>query len=256
MLNRIILILLFFIIYGCMSKDVFVQEDLSPRFEKAMKYFVKGKYSRAKDQFNSIIISDNGSKLASDAQYYMAESMFQLKEYDEASISFDKFIRFATNYQKIEESRYRICECAVLSSLNYKKDQSSTIEALGLLQDFIDDYPNSVYIKLAEQSVVDIRNKMAEKDYETAKLYLKLDQFDAALIYYNGIIQNYYDTDFHDKSHVGIILTHYLNDNLDLAKEYMNNNSEKIKSLEQRNIGKSIIDNNNSHFDKILRLYK
>ena len=35
----------------CTKKDVQLEEDLSPRFEKAMKFFHKEKYTRAKNEF-------------------------------------------------------------------------------------------------------------------------------------------------------------------------------------------------------------
>ena len=103
---------------GCANKDVHLEEDLSLRFEKAMKYFDKGKFSRAKDEFNYIIMMDPGSKIANESQYYMAESMFQLEEFIESSAAFERYIRFSSDYSKIEKARYRICECAIIYSTN------------------------------------------------------------------------------------------------------------------------------------------
>ena len=45
----------------CSKKNVHVEEDLSPRFDKAMEYFDRGKYPRAKDEFDYIIMTDPGS---------------------------------------------------------------------------------------------------------------------------------------------------------------------------------------------------
>ena len=64
---------------SCGKKDVHLEEDLSPRFEKAMGYFDKGKYSRAKDEFDYIIMADSGSKIANESQYYMLNLCFRLK---------------------------------------------------------------------------------------------------------------------------------------------------------------------------------
>ena len=83
------------LLIACAKKNARIEEDLSPRFDKAMKYFDKDKYSRAKDEFDYIIMADPGSKLASESQYYKAESMFQMKEYTEASTIFDRYVRFS-----------------------------------------------------------------------------------------------------------------------------------------------------------------
>ena len=44
-----------FIIVNCGNKSVHIEEDLTPTFNKAMKYFEKGKFSRARDEFDYII---------------------------------------------------------------------------------------------------------------------------------------------------------------------------------------------------------
>ena len=135
------------LITGCAKKDLHLEEDLSPRFEKAMVYFERGKYSRAKDEFDYIIMSDPGSKIANDAQYYMAESMFQQKEYDGASTAFDRYVRFSPDHTKIEKSRFRICECAFFSSNKYQREQSKTHSALEQLEMFIEYFPASDLVK-------------------------------------------------------------------------------------------------------------
>ena len=65
----------FFILSGCTGKNVEIKEDLTPKFNKAMKFFNKGKYSRAREDFEYIILMDPGSKLANDSHYYTGESL-------------------------------------------------------------------------------------------------------------------------------------------------------------------------------------
>ena len=215
---------------GCGKKDVHLEEDLSPRFEKAMGYFDKGKYSRAKDEFDYIIMADPGSKIANESQYYMAESMFQIEEYDEASIAFDRYVRFSPDYSKIEKARYRICECAINLSNSYQREQSQTHRALEQLQMFIEDFPASDLIDDAENAMLALRLKLAQKDYEVGRMYLKLEEYDSALIYFRSVLNHYYDTSFSDDARVGIIFTHILNDNREGAKSYFKSQKERFLS--------------------------
>ena len=154
MFNKIISIVLFVILIGCAKKEIHIEEDLSPQFKKAMRYFDKEKYSRAKDEFDYIIMTDPGSKLANQSLYYMAESMFQMEEYSEASTVFDRYVRFSPDYSKIETARYRICECAINSSNPFQRDQSQTHKALEQLQMFIEDFSESDHINDAEEASV------------------------------------------------------------------------------------------------------
>ena len=218
------------LLMGCGKKNVHLEEDLSPRFEKAMGYFDKGKYSRAKDEFDYIIMADPGSKISNESQYYMAESMYQIKEYDEASIAFDRYVRFSPDYSKIEKARYRICECAINFSNSYQREQSQTHRALEQLQMFIEDFPASDLINDAEDAMLALRLKLAQKDYEVGRMYLKLEEYDSALIYFRSVLNHYYDTSFSDDARVGIIFTHILNDNHEGAKSYFKSQKERFLS--------------------------
>ena len=228
--NKVIFIILMILLTGCGKQGIHLEEDLSPRFEKAMGYFDKGKYSRAKDEFDYIIMVDPGSKIANESQYYMAESMFQIEEYDEASIAFDRYVRFSPDYLKIEKARYRICECAINLSNSYQREQSQTHRALEQLQMFIEDFPASDLLEDAEDAMLALRLKLAKKDYEVGRMYLKLEEYDSALIYFRLVLNHYYDTSFSDDARVGIIFTHILNDNRKGAKSYFKSQKERFLS--------------------------
>ena len=230
-MNKLInFILLIVLLVGCAKKDAYLEEDLSPRFEKAMKLFNKSKYSRAKDEFDYIIMADPGSKIANESQYYMAEAMFQLDEYSEASTIFDRYVRFSSNYSQIEIARYRICECAINSSNPYQRDQSQTSNALEQLQMFIEDFPGSDHIEGAEAAIESLRLKLARKDYESGRMYLKLEEYESALVYFQSVLNHYYDISFADDARIGIIFTHILNENRKGAQSYFNSQEGRFLS--------------------------
>ena len=228
---------------GCSKKDVYLEEELYPRFEKAMKFFNKGKYSRAKDEFDYIIMSNPGSKIANESHYFMAESMFQLEEYAEASTAFDRYVRFSPDYSKIEESRYRICECAINLSNLYQRDQSQTHYALEQLQMFIEDFPESDFLDDAEEAILSLRLKLARKDYEVGRMYLKSEEYDSAVIYFQSVLNHYYDTSFADDARIGIIFTHILNENRESAQSYFNSQEGRFLSDNKYKEAETLLQN-------------
>ena len=225
------------VIMNCSSNSVYIEEDLTPTFNKALKLFYKGKYLRAKDKFEYIIMTDPGSKLANESQYYKGESLFQIKEYDEAWITFEQYVRFTNNIEKIEISRYRICECAIYSTNSYQRDQRHTKRALEQLQMFLEDFPQSELVQDAEKAISELRIKLAEKEYEVGRLYLKLEEYEAAFIYFLSVLNNYYDTVFADDARIGIIFTHILNENRQGATSYLR--AEKNRFLKQEKYNKA-----------------
>ena len=126
-----------------------------------------------------------------------------------------------TAIEKIEKSRYRICECAINSTNSYQRDQKQTNRALEQLQMFIEDFPESKMVQSAEESISQLRIKLAKKDYEVGRLYLKLEEYESALIYFRSVLNKYYDTIFADKARIGIVFTHILNQNSQGAENYL-----------------------------------
>ena len=224
-----IYIIITVLLVNCGSKSVTIKDDLTPNFNKAMRFFEKSKYSRAKDEFDYIIMADPGSKLANQSQYYMGESLFQIQEYDEAWVTFDQYVRFSNDIIQIEKARYRICECAIYLTNSYQRDQKQTQRALNQLQMFLEDFPTSDWVQDSENSITELRIKLAEKDYEVGRLYLKLEEYESALIYFRSVLNHYYDTDFADDARIGIVFTHILNKNRQGAKSYLH--AEKNRFL-------------------------
>ena len=62
-------------------------------------------------------------------------------------------------------------------------------------------------------------------------MYLKLEEYESALIYFRSVLNNYYDTSFADDARIGIIFTHILNDNRQGANSYFK--AEKDRFLSQ-----------------------
>ena len=63
-----------------------------------------------------------------------------------------------------------------------RRDQSNNNLALKKLQFFIDEYPDSEFLEDSESYISILRLKKAQKIYETARLYLKLKEYD-----YDGV---------------------------------------------------------------------
>ena len=61
-------------------------------------------------------------------------------------------------------------------------------------------------------------------------MYLKLEEYESALIYFRSVLNNYYDTSFADDARIGIIFTHILNDNQQGANSYFKAEKDRFLS--------------------------
>ena len=60
--------------------------------------------------------------------------------------------------------------------------QSFLIGQIEKLQEFIDDYPNSDEREKAEADIKKLRDKLSQKAFESGVLYMKMEEYKAALL--------------------------------------------------------------------------
>ena len=85
---------------------------------------------------------------------------------------------------------------------------------------------------------------------------MKLEKYSAAVIYLNEVINNYYDTNYYEKAHLGIMLAYHLNDNDNLLLDYYNRNINQI-SLEKNIVKAEKIKNSSlSSIELFKQIYR
>ena len=166
------------------------------RFDDGLAFFEEEKYVKSSQQFNIIVERASHTDLGDDALFFLAESYFLNEDYDLALIEFEKLVSRMGFSPYIEKSRWRICETLMLLSPNFYHDQDSSLKAVTQIQEFLDDFPNSEYSKDADKLINELRTRLAEKNMETGKLYIKLKAYDSAMTSYEVVVNEYYDTKF------------------------------------------------------------
>ena len=127
------------------------------------------------------------------------------------------------------------------------------------LQYFLDEFPNSEYTEKSEELLALLRSRKAQKVYETGRLYLKLKEFESAIIYFNDVIENYYDTEYADKSRISIIFFYLLQDKYEDANLFYKNNKDKFQDFSKNEEAELLLKNySNASFwvKNKVRLYK
>lgn len=219
-----------------------IEVNLKNKLDKAKILFNDGKYSKAKDEFEYIIYNNPGSSVALNAQYYFAESLYMLENYEKASQEYDKFNMLSQNSELIARSKFLICKCLYMLSSDSNKDQSQTTFTIDRIQYFLEEYPATGHKDECESMIKDLRTKLAKKEIDAAKLYLRIEKYDSALIYFDLIMVEYYDTIYFDEALINIVLTHVLKDEIKVAEAFLNDNKEKILFDETFKKAKNILE--------------
>ncbi|MFC1535662.1 outer membrane protein assembly factor BamD [Candidatus Neomarinimicrobiota bacterium] len=204
------------------------RDSIEGRFDRGIAHFEKKRWSRAGEDFKWVVTNNPASSIAAEAQYSYAECLFKQKLYIEAQVEFERLIRQWASSEHLVEARYRIVECLVAQSPDFYFDQKSTRAAIEELQGFVDDFPASPQRKEAEERIRELREKIANKYYESGRLYLKWRRSQSARLYLENILSQYYDTSYADKARVGIVVSYILEEDLENARRYLEENTNKF----------------------------
>jgi len=184
-------------------------QDFKLKYEKAMEYYEKEDYYRALSLFDQVIPFYRGSAEAEDIAYKYAYAYYNQKEYTMASYYFDRFSKTYPRSEKAEECMYMSAYCKYKESPVYKLDQTTTREAINQLQLFINTYPMSERVAMCNDLIDELRLKLQKKDIEIAKLYLKMDRYEAAVTSFNNLLVDYPDTEFKEDAMFYTIKSYY-----------------------------------------------
>ncbi len=189
---------------SCGSSDSAINtDDPEKAFEIGKRNFDKGEYLDAIESFSFIKVKFPGSAVSDKAEFYLGESYFFQKEYLLAAFEYETLQKNFGLSQYIPDSKYRLGMCYYYLSPNPTLDQEFTHYAVTELTNFIDMYPNDKNTPDAEKKLQDLRNKLAYKDFRTAEIYMKMDNYKAAAIYYQNVYETYIDSDWADNAMVG-----------------------------------------------------
>lgn len=196
MKNILALILIGLFLFGCASTEDTTNMTPDERLAYAIKLYEQEDYEEAVKEFEALVIQYPGSGIVDDAQYYLAKTRFQRKEYILAAYQFSRLIKSMPSSEFIPDAQFMLADCYYELSPDYSLDQKYTKKSIEEFQAFIDYFPLNDKVKVAEAKIKELNDKLAKKEYETARIYEKMDYVKAALMYYNFVMETYHDTQY------------------------------------------------------------
>ncbi len=166
-------------------------DTVQEAYQKGITKFEEGSYGDAAEIFETVTRVGRGSEYAQEAQYYLAESYFNQERYILAEAEYNRFITFYPRDSKRQEVDYKKALSIYHQSPRYRLDQSATRRAIEEFQLFNSRYPDSRFVTESAGKINELREKLARKYYESAQFYSRTDQYKAATIYYDLVIDRY-----------------------------------------------------------------
>jgi outer membrane protein assembly factor BamD len=191
------------VLASCSSTQELVILSAGKTFHDGMQLLNDKDYVKARDKFDIVVKQYPASAYADSAQFYLAETYYDQEEYVTAAFEYGNVYKNYPSSRLAPDARFMMAKCYAAQTPRVQLDQEGTGKAIESFQTFIDYYPQSPLVPEAEKEIMELRNRLAEKYYETAELYTTMGYYKAATVYYDLILDQYHDSNYADKAAIG-----------------------------------------------------
>lgn len=183
------------LLYSCGTfRKVLKSSDIRLKYSTAVTLYEKGDYHRAMQLFDELLVYYRGNDTSEKINYYYAYCYYGEEDYLEAGYYFTKFSSAFPTSKFAEECDYMSAYCQYLFSPEYGLDQTITLDAIKQFQLFINEYPQSTRVVKCNELIDELRYKLEKKEFETARLYYKIEDYQAAYVAFKNVLKEYPDT--------------------------------------------------------------
>ena len=192
------------------------------RYEKAEELFKKGKYGRTTDKLEEILATCAGTGYMEQAQFLMAESYFNMEDWLEARGEYGSFILNFPGSPFIETAEFRKAVSSFNMEFRVSRDEANTTIAMKDFERYLSNYPESPLRDSVNYYYNLLVERLAEKEFQTARLYLRMDKYQAAVIYFKEFLETYPNSKRRTEALFMIAQAYNELDQFETAKLYLN----------------------------------
>lgn len=135
-----------------------------------------------------IVPSYRGKPQGEKLMFIYSNTYYNLKDYYLAGYQFERFAQAYPQSDSVEIAAFKSAKSFYYLSPRFSLDQKDTDKALDKLQDYINAFPNSDKRMEANELVAELQQKLEKKEYSTAKQYLHIEDYKAAIEAFDNFI--------------------------------------------------------------------
>ncbi len=170
--------------------------DYDYKLDFAKRAFENKKYVQASTILTDIITVFKGSEKAEDALYLLALSHYENKDYVNSGAYFKTYYDRYPKGKYTELARFYCGYGYYLDSPDVQLDQSGTIKAIEELQSFLEYFPHSDKVSIAQNAIFELQDKLTLKQLQNAQLYYNMgnymgNNYESSVIVAKNAIKDY-----------------------------------------------------------------
>lgn len=152
-------------------------KDPELKYQKALSYFNDKQYVKAQTLLDEITTYYRGTDRSQDVLIYLSRSYMGQKDYSSAAEYYQAYIRNYPKGRYIVEAQFQVGHCYYLDAPDARLDQTETKKAIEFFTKFVELYPDNPYAEQAYKEMNELYDKLAHKEYLSAKLYYNLGTY-------------------------------------------------------------------------------
>lgn len=170
--------------------------DFNYKFDYAKRAFEDKKYVQAATLLKDCITVFKGSDKAEESLYLLGLSHYENKDYLNSGAYFHTYYTRYPKGKYAELARFYCGYGYYLDSPEPQLDQTGTIKAIEELQGFLDYFPRSDKVSIAQNAIFELQDKLTLKQLQNAQLYYNLgsymgNNYESAVIVAKNAIKDY-----------------------------------------------------------------
>ncbi|MCB9210312.1 MAG: outer membrane protein assembly factor BamD [Ignavibacteriales bacterium] len=201
----LIIIIVSIIFWSCGSSVDTSTLTAEEHLQYAKQLMTDEDYEDAIREYQSVLLQYAGSSVNDDAQYFLAFTYYKREQYLLAAYEFSKLIRDIPTSEFVQDAQFMLADSYYQLSPVYQLEQSYTKKAIDEFQAFIEFFPLHPKVEEAEKKIDELYAKFAEKEYNSAVIYEKMEYYTAAIDYYTLVKDTYHDSKYAPLAHYNLI---------------------------------------------------
>lgn len=174
--------LLSLLISGC-AAGTFSEpkKDAAYYFQQGEEAFEDSRYEEAIEAWGKVRESFVSPELTTLAELKIADAHFANKEYIEAAVAYEEFLKQHPHYEKSSQVLYQLGTAYDRQILSPDRDQTATRNAISTMESLLRRYPEHAQAEEARAVIAKARENLAAHELYVGRFYLRTDRYQAAL---------------------------------------------------------------------------
>jgi outer membrane protein assembly factor BamD len=185
---------------ACASAPPFAGLTADDLFALGQAEFEEEDWDEAAEVLDHLLLRVAGPTFerAADARFMLAQAYFNAGDYLSSQSEFTRFLDRFPSDERRARAALGICQSFAGMSPIAERDQTNTVQAVGICRNVVQDYSGIDDEVAAEAQEIfnEMRSKLGHKEYKNSMHYFDREWWFPAIVYFEIVVEQYGDTEW------------------------------------------------------------